>query len=229
MRTYILFLTSIYFVFLDTLLLVCDGKILSSECEVPLVLAKISFLSLIKLSPLLARPRIFSPSRKDRPRTVDEGLAPWCLPWWSFFVFSDELLGFLIMSSSKESKLSSAFFTVGELGSDIARSKASSMDKFCSRGSWELYFCLLKVGPGFEDEGSVGKLTSQCLFKSVSDLHKWNQNLKQFKTFCSSFISMRSKTRIWKPLYRQRKVKNYFILIEGRNSMRSIKRNLINF
>ena len=120
------------------------------------------------LSPLLVRPRILRPSKNAfRPKAKEEdGLAACLSLKPSFLFFSEALLGFLVTSSSNESKLSSAFLTVGELGSDMALSKASSIDKFGCRVSWELYFCLLpplSVGPRLA-------LISQCLFKSVSDL-----------------------------------------------------------
>lgn len=148
---------------------VCEYNF-SSDCETPLI--KLSVFSPNKLSPLLVLARIFSPSKKVfLPRPKDEEGLALCLSLISFFVFSDELLGFLTTSSSKESKLSSAFLTVGELGNDIARSKASSIDRFCSRVSCELYLnllfprcCLWKEG------GDKFALMSQCLFKSVSDL-----------------------------------------------------------
>ena len=86
----------------------------------------------VRLSPLLVLDFIFRPSRKvflPRPRE-EEGLA---VTRGSFLVFSEELRGFLTISSSYESKLFCAVLTVGELGRDIALSKASSMERLCWR------------------------------------------------------------------------------------------------
>ena len=86
----------------------------------------------VRLSPLLVLDFIFKPSRKvflPRPRE-EEGLA---VTRGSFLVFSEELRGFLTISSSYESKLFCDVLTVGELGRDIALSKASSMERLCWR------------------------------------------------------------------------------------------------
>ena len=93
-------------------------------------------MSALKFSPLLVLPRILKPLRNVfLPAPLTAGLplvppVPGCL---SLLAFSEELLGFPTQcSSSNESKLSSAVLTVGELGRDIALSKASSIERFCS-------------------------------------------------------------------------------------------------